>query len=203
MTDTGFTDVYEETSPNGETPPQEVYEPQPQEETRPTEHFARASGADFFTWIARGLGTALVQSGKDVPVGRVISFQAPITGNKLDHLIAHSWIDGLLQPLFRKTGELEGLGAILVLPLLVGAMERSPSAAPMIAELMRPAVYATFSELAPLLRKQKRDDKRIFRTVADLNEEFGLDRDADPFDAFMNAIFGDQTEGQEGEPEAA
>lgn len=191
MSTTDFSDVYEEASPNGEQAPEDTYQQEEvkPEEVRPTEHFARSSGADFFTWCFRGLGTALVQSGRDVPVGRTIAFQAPISGNRLDKLVAHSWIDGLLQPLFRKTSELEGLGAVLALPILVGMFERSPGMAPMLTELLKPAVYATFNELAPILQKQRTDDRRVYRKVANLNEIFDLPKDADPFDAFMQAVF--------------
>jgi hypothetical protein len=208
MSTTEFSDVYEEASPNGrteETPPEDPYAQQEvkPDEVQPTQHFARSSGADFFTWCARGLGTVLIQSGKDVPVGRTIAFQAPITGNRLDKLIAHSWVDGLLQPLFRKTSELEGLGAIIALPLLIGMYERSPGMAPMIGEMLKPAVYATFNELAPILQKQRTEDRRVYRKVANLNEIFDLPKDADPFDAFMSAVFGQPEEPDSDGQEAA
>ena len=194
--ETGFENVTEEdsfgtdASSNGsETYTQPEEKP---EEVKPTPHYPRANGRDLFSWAARALGTVLIQSGKDVPVGRVVSFQAPITGKRIDSLIANTWIDTLLQPLFRKSAELEGFATIVALPLAVASMERSPAMAPMIAQAMRPLVYATFDELAPLLREEKRADRRKYRTVADDPEYkalFGLDRDDDPFEAFMTSIF--------------
>lgn len=197
MEETTFANVTEEetfgdaASTNGS----ESYEPETrpkEDEVPPKPHYPRSNGKDLFTWIARCIGTALIQSGKDVPAGRVVSFQAPITGKRIDGLIADTWIDTLLQPLFRKTEQLEGLGTIIALPIAVSMMHRSPAFAPMIGQAMRSLVYATFDELAPILLEEKKKDRRKYRTIADDPEYkalFGLDRNDDPFEAFMGSIF--------------
>lgn len=195
MVDGPFIDVETEDEPIPQTNGNDTYaqaEEKPEEVT-PRIHHTRTEGSDFWEWAARGVGTFLIQSGKDVPVGRVVSFQAPITGKRIDGLLANTWIDTILQPLFRKTQDIEGIGMIVAMPVLVGLMERQPAMAPMLGQMLRPMVYSTFDELAPIIRKERAADRRKYRTVADDPEYkalFGLDRDDDPFEAFMASVFG-------------
>lgn len=157
----------------------------------------------LFTFAYGGLGTLLVQSGKDVPVGRVLQIQAPIAGPQIDRLIMGSWIDKLLQPIVKIQGTAEGLGALVMLPLLVGAYERNPqlAAVPVFEQIMRASIKSTLTELAPTLKEQQKERQKEAKALADLHdlgeEMFGDITDpearkvamADPIGAMLQMIF--------------
>lgn len=164
-------------------------EPAETPERAPKRNIPRKSGARFFELAATFLGQTLEQTGADMPVGRVVKFQAPITGNKIDELIAHSFLDKWLQPLFSGSEKAEGLGAIIMLPLMVGMVERNPAMMPMLEGIMRSAMQTTLVEMAPVIRKQRAQEKKVFSAVKDLNMLLEIPEGMDPFEAMMASIF--------------
>lgn len=150
----------------------------------------------FFTLVYGGVGTALVHTGTDIPVGRVLQFQAPVAGSRIDEIIAGSWLDKMLQPIVRYQDKAEGAASLLLLPLLVGAYERAPQLAgfPMFEQILRKTVETSLLDMAPILKKQAADKKRAARTVSDLSglgAELGLDGEAmqDPVGAIIGGFF--------------
>lgn len=156
----------------------------------------RHSTETLFTGVYGMAGTALVHTGSDVPVGRVLMFQAPIAGARIDEIIAGTWLDKLIQPLVAYEDKAKGIGSLLLLPILVGAYERQPTLAgfPMFEQIMRSVVESSLMEMAPVLKKQAADRKRAARTVADiqgLGAELGLEGEAmaDPIGAIIGGFF--------------
>lgn len=196
LTDPLFGDVGDEPTPE-ETPgntfdfTDEVKEDSPKEKA-PTVHHARESAKDLITLLYGGFGTALVQTGKDIPVGRVLQFQAPLAGARFDELIANTWLDSLIQPLVRGADKVEGLGSLILFPLLIGAYERNPSIAPVAEGILRQVVRSTLVEMAPILKKREAEDRKAAKAMADLNDvmDFGdMPKGTDPIDAVLAAIF--------------
>lgn len=159
-------------------------------EKRPTASLGKREPlTDLVTFVWGGIGMALVQSHADPPVGRVMQFQAPLAGRKFDQLIAGTWLDALLQPLAKQADKIEGLGALVMFPLLVGAYERNPALEPIVAPILRQVVRSTLVDMAPVLRKQSAEAKKAAETVGNLNDLFDLPPDADPIDAVLMSIF--------------
>lgn len=149
----------------------------------------RASLANMLTLVWGGVGMALVQTGSDIPVGRVMQFQAPMAGAKIEEAIAGTWLDSLLQPLAKGADKVEGLGAIIMFPLLVGAYERNPAIGPMLEPMLRQVIRSSLVDMAPMMKKQKAEEAKAARALAELGEIPGFDKGTDPVDAILSFIF--------------
>lgn len=148
---------------------------------------SRADTTPIFSMAWGGLGALLMRTGADVPVGRTLQFQQDMAGDVLDRLIARTWVDRIIQPLARKTDDVEALGALLALPALVAVIERSDEAAVAMAPVLREAVKANLAAMAPAIKRRKDQEKKYARAVEDLN--LGLPPGADPIDSVLAAIF--------------
>jgi hypothetical protein len=181
---------------------EEEKEPAPEspykgETRKPDRHASRVSGESIlgYGWI--GVGSYLVNKRIDPPVGRVLQLQAPLAGKTIDNIIAGTFIDKLLQPIFAKSEQLEGFGALIALPILVGLVERKPEMAPMVMGPLHDVLGQTLEEIAPLMRKKKTKQRSAARAI-DLNEAFDIPRGADPIEAILSGfIFQDVVEVRE------
>lgn len=158
-------------------------------EKRPVTHVRREPIADLVTFIWGGVGMILEQSGTDAPVGRVLQFEAPLAGRKIDELIANTWLDAILQPLAKQADKIEGLGSVIMFPLLVGAYERNPAIGPAIEPILRQVVRSTITDMAPVLRKQQSDAKKAAEAIKDMSTILDLEDGVDPVDAILSSIF--------------
>lgn len=160
------------------------------EEIKPTPVRSRVGTADLISTIWGGVGTiGLVNTGIDPPVGRMMALQAPLAGAKIDALIANTWIDGLLQPLAQKGDAAADVLAIFAGPLLVAFVERNPDAIPMIEPLLRQVVETSLVEMAPILKKKQRDQRRAAQAMAEVSEAFDIPKDQNVFDSIIGYIF--------------
>jgi hypothetical protein len=160
------------------------------EEVKPQVVHARTKCNDLIAAIWGGIGGfGLVNTRIDPPVGRMMQLQAPLAGEKIDALIAGTWIDNLLQPLARKGDAAADVMAIIAGPLLIGMVERNPETIPMVEPFLRQVVEVSLVEMAPILKKKKRDQRRAAAAMADINEAFDIPSDMNPFDAILSYIF--------------
>jgi hypothetical protein len=188
-----FSDIYVESEP---VRPKQTQSKATQEdvigERAPKKNPPRESAAEVLAFAWGGLGTALVMSERDIPVGRVLQIQAPFAGDQLDRLISHTFVDRLLQPIIRKTGDATGVGALILFPALVGIMERSEASRPMLLNVLRQVIHSNLAELAPLLKKQKTDDLKAAKAVEDLTDFIDMSNyppGTNPIDAIIDGIF--------------
>lgn len=199
MSETETSGIFEDTaSVNGnsddnvfvseEKTPQAPQETTPSER-KPVKNEPRSSASNLIAMAWGGVGMALVQSGTDIPVGRVLQFQAPLAGNKFDELLRDTWLDHVLQPFIKGAETVEGLGAIIMFPLLVGAYERNPSIAPFAEGILREIVSTTLVEMAPVIKAKQTKDRRAANAMKEVNEMFDIPKGADPIDAILASIF--------------
>lgn len=153
-------------------------------ERKPRKRRTPTDGIWSTAWTAGGL--ALQRSGADVPVGRVMQFQAPIVGSVLDEAIEGTFIDTLLQPIAGSGKKFKKLSAVLSLPVLVGIIERSPQTAPMLEPLLREVLREHLVALAAEAKKVRKQEEEYRKAMIDLGMEVG----DDPIDALMGDIFG-------------
>lgn len=172
---------YEETTPT-------EADAEKQERT-PARLIPRTPAADFLSMVYGLVGTGLERSGKDIPVGRVLQFQAPIAGNQLDKLIANTWIDRLLQPLVSKADFMETMGSVVAFPLLIGIYERQPESALVLEPIIRQVIMTNLEAMVPVLKEKQKNERKTAKAIADLNDTFGIDKDSDPVDAVLATIF--------------
>lgn len=202
LTDQIFSGVGEEEVDTGSL--YEGDEPAPKEEwkedkyTPPTK--ARTSGEQVLNTAFFGLGYLLVSRQIDPPVGRTIQFEAPLAAQAIDKAIAGTFIDRILQPLFNKSEQLEGLGAILALPVMVGLYERKPALAPILEPAMLEVVGIAADELVPVMRKHKAKARRNARSLSELTDAFDIPKGTDPRIAILGSFFRD-VQPEEGQPQ--
>lgn len=174
------------------------------EKDAPKRHSGRASGESVLTTIVTIGGGVLVNRRIDPGVGRVLQLESPLLAQRIDKAIANTFVDRLLQPLFRKGDDLEGLGAALALPIMVGIVERKPEMFPMMEPMMEEIIGTVLEEVAPLVRKSKTKRRAAARTLTDINEAFDIPRGEDPIKAVMGFLFMDSAEPTEkGEEQVA
>lgn len=129
-------------------------------------------------WAMAGMG--LQMSGKDIPVGRVLEFQAPAAGPILDAAIKGTFLDKALQPLARSGAKGQALGALVMPPLLVAVIERNPASYNALAPILKVCIYQYMVEMAPVLKAQQRKEREIAEVMGDA----GID-----VDSIIGAIF--------------
>lgn len=71
------------------------------------------------------------------PMARVLDVQAPVAGMILEDTVRDTLADKLLQPLARAEGHGETIFALVGPPLLVGAIQARPEAAPVLVPLLK------------------------------------------------------------------
>ena len=174
LTDDDWKDVYgedEEEQPTPEPPTSETF----LNETKPPDRSgSRVSGEGVLTTVWMGIGSVLVSKQIDPPVGRCLQLEAPLAAREIDKAIAGTFLDRILQPLFRKGDQLEGLGAIIALPVMVGLYERKPQMAMMLEEPMKQVMENVLLDVAPLMRTEKSKLRRSARSMADIHEAFNV-----------------------------
>jgi|SRR5215469_1025310 len=190
-----------DSTPFEEEAPEQPYGDFKEETVPPKKQAARVKGDDVLSYLALGAGTLLVNRRIDPPVGRCLQLEAPLIGVQIDKVIAGTFIDKLLQPLFSKGEMLEELGAVLALPIFVAMIERKPEWTPLLIEPLGQALGKVLEDTAPLIRKKKTSQRRYARSMSDISDAFDIPRGADPIDAILKGfIFQDTFEQETEEP---
>lgn len=161
------------------------------EEKPPKPVGRRKSAASLITGLWGGAGTLMANSGYNVPVGRTLKFQAPLAGTRLDDMLAHTWLDRFLQPLIGNVELMEGIGAIVAMPLLVGAINKNNALiqAPFVGDIFEQIVMASLEEMVPIEKAKKNRRKKSVKAMAELTEVFEFSEDVDPVEQIFNMIF--------------
>jgi hypothetical protein len=176
-----------------ETPPQAIYDAvvsdDDTDETKPKKTTKRESAAFLITGVVGLVGTQLVKTETDVPVGRVLQFEAPLLGRDIDNVLAHTWLDHLLQPLIGTASKIEGIGAALAFPVLVGMYERNEAIGEVVEPLLRDVVSEVLVQMHDVMKSTKRKERAAVRALSDMNEILGIDKDDDPVQAVLESMF--------------
>jgi len=163
-------DIYAEEQ---EAPEQPLYE-EDKLGRRPDRSHLRVSGENLISTVLFAGGGVLVSKQIDPPVGRCVQLEAPLAAREIDKVIAGTFLDRILQPIFRKGDQLEGLGAIIALPVMVGLYERKPHLAPILEEQMKQTLENVMLDVVPLMTRQKAKFRRTARQMSDVHEAFNI-----------------------------
>jgi hypothetical protein len=147
----------------------------------------RRSTAELLASGYGGIGMALTKTGADVPVGRALIAQAPVAGEILDDAIRGTAVDKLLQPIVRVQDRWEAVWALFSVPVLVGALERKPEAAPVLMPMLRSSVESYIIAMAPAVKKQQQRAERVRKTIAEAWPD--MPADADPVSTIIDSFF--------------
>lgn len=161
-------------------------------EVKPRASFRRQSTATVFEFAWSQGGMALVATGRDVPVGRVLALQAPMVGDVLDDAIKGTFVDKAIQPFMRQGQRAKMLGAVLGPPLVVAALERNPELAPTLIPMLRAFLMPMLVEVAKAAKKAKADEKKLLDALEDLGDVLPPEmrrEGVNPVDAIIESIF--------------
>jgi hypothetical protein len=144
------------------------------------------SGIFTFAWGSAG---ALAERTEvDIPVGRIMQFQAPVAGEKFDELIAGTWLDKIIQPFLGKGENGKEIAAILAFPLVVGLVERQPDN-PILAGIGMQMLKTNIRAAAPYFKEQAKEAKQDVAAMADISEIFEIPDGEDPLTYIWQQIF--------------
>jgi hypothetical protein len=170
----------------------------PEPERRPNTRIkpsSRASGSDIISLVWGGAGAFLVRQRLDIPAGRVLQLEAPAAGAKIDELLAGTWLDSLLQPIFKSADKWEEFGALIAFPVLTSMYWRKEELRPMIDPFLGEMALTIMGEVATQQRAKTRKARGNARTMASISEVFQVPKGQDPVVFMMNGIFDMSQEG--------
>jgi hypothetical protein len=173
---------------SGESTPTSPYKEDSDGKGPPKRIAKRASGENLLANALFGLGSLLVRRRIDVPVGVCLQIESPLAAAEIDKVIAGTFIDRILQPLFKTSDNLEGLGAIIALPIMVGTLERKPEMLPMLQPPIMDALEIVLTDMAPLMRKKKTRIRAAAKSL-NLNETYGIAPGQDATEVMFWKIF--------------
>lgn len=176
---------------------------------RPDRSAARISGESVIATAWFGAGALLINKKLDPPVGRILQLEAPLAAKEIDNAIAGTFLDKILQPIFKSASQLETVGAVVALPIMVGLYERKPALAPLLESQMKETLVSVMLDVVPIMNKQKAKFRRTARQLSDMHEAFGIPlkdeqgKKVDPADwLFSRWVFqGEYVDNLEEEPE--
>lgn len=126
----------------------------------PARRRKRAETAELLGMMWGGAGWAAIRLG-DAPVGRAMQLQVPAAGPILEKITADTAIDrALLQPLARNAEAWKDAGALLMLPVAVAVIERSPEMAVVLEPMLRELVLTNAATIVPILQKRQADEAK-------------------------------------------
>lgn len=114
--------------------------------------------------VWQGIATALVLTGRDIPVGRCMSYQAPVAGVMLDKALEGTLPDKLLiQPIAKAGARGGNIAALIGPPLLVGVIERNPQLyeplQPVLKAMMMNYLLEAWPHIKAMQKKEKEAQK--------------------------------------------
>lgn len=175
--------------------------PAPAPRRRPGRPAKRVPTAGLFSGAWGMIGTGLVMTDADAPVGRCMQYQADVVGDALERLTKDTGLDRMLQPIAANTDAAKELGAVIALPLMVAAYERlPPEARPMLEPMMLAAARAHMIAMVPIMKRQQAEEKKWREAAADLGFVTG-DDETDPAQLMLLALFGQTAQPEGGNPE--
>ena len=131
-----------------------------------------------------GLGFLLVRTEADVPVGRVLMFQRDVAGEILQKVTLDTFVDKAIQPFAGRLDELEALGALVGIPVMVGLIERQPEMQAALEPMLRAALQAHFMAMLPVIEKAKKKEAAFAKVAAELGME-----GEDPIGKLLDEMF--------------
>lgn len=157
----------------------------------------RKPANELIEQLAGWIGDNLADYQIDVPVGRVLTLEAPMLGAGLDEAVAGTVVDRwIVQPAINAEERFDKIGAPLGLLLGVAICERRPEMYPVMLPGLSWCVEEMLEDLVDAyVEKAKRKKKKVdaAKKLATLDPMFatifGTSPDADPVRAVLDAIF--------------
>lgn len=168
-----------------ESPDGPIRTPMSTRERKPTRK--RVDASDVWTFFWRFAGHRLEKSEMDIVVGRCLVYQAPVAGAVLEELTKDTLIDKLIQPLARKSAELETAAALFMLPSLLGMLERKPHMAPVLVPMISDAIEIHLHAMVPIVKEERKKKAQRADALRELYPD--APEGTDPVELVLSEMF--------------
>jgi hypothetical protein len=91
------------------------------------------------------------------PMGRLLAIEAPVAGRLLDQPIKGTVIDKMIQPFARAEDGSKAVAALIVPPLLVGAIDKAPGMAEVFLPALRESLAMYLKVAGPQIKRMKEE----------------------------------------------
>ena len=150
----------------------------------------RVSTAETVEDVWTAIGGVAQRTGRHLPLGRYLQWQAPAAGEMIDQALAGSFVDRrFLQPAVKTRGRLDVLAAVIGPPAIILAIEQNPDRANQLLPLLKSAIRSSLPTLLPAMKKAQAREDKVNKAVSEL---FGDDfpPGVDPVDVVLEQMFG-------------
>jgi len=164
----------------------------------------RESAAGIISDTFNGLGGLISRNSRHRPSGILLQWQSDAAGEIIDEAVKDTFIDKLfLQKAVKGKGKLDQVGAILIPPAIVFAIEMNPERLPQLAPLLESSLRNSLPQMAKGIKKARKKKEDNDKAIAELFPE--LEPGEDPIQILMSEMFsgwyssGEQTQQETGE----
>lgn len=163
----------------------------------------RESAAGIISDGFNGLGGLISRNPRHRPSGILLQWQSDAAGEVIDEAVKGTFIDKLfLQKAVRGKGKFDQVGAILIPPAIVFAIEMNPARFEQLAPLLESSLRNGLPAMAKGIKKAKKKQEAQKEAIAELFPD--LEPGQDPIEILMGEMFAgwyseDPGQQQEGE----
>ena len=175
-------------------------------EVKPGGNTKRVSAADSLGDLWSGLGGLLTRLPNHAPSGRLLQFQSQAAGEILDEALKGTVVDRvILQKAVKTRGRFDVLGAVLMPPAIVFAIETNPERASYLIPLLESSLRNALPHMVAPIKKARKREADQAEAIRELFPD--APDGTDPIRELIKEIFGgyftDEETQQESESENA
>ena len=158
-------------------------------ETKPGEkNKKRESAADVISLGFNQIGGLISRSPRHRPSGILLQWQSDAAGEVIDEAVKDTFIDKLfLQKAVKGKGKLDQVGAILIPPMIVFAIEMNPARFEQLSPMLENSLRNALPQMAKGIKKAKKKQEAQKEAVAELFPD--LEPGQDPIQILMSEMF--------------
>ncbi len=149
----------------------------------------RVSAADSLGDLWAGVGGLLTRLPNHAPSGRLLQFQSQAAGEILDEALKGTFVDKmLLQKGVKLRGRFDVLGAVLMPPAIVFAIETNPERAPYLIPLLESSLRNALPHMVAPIKKARKREADQAEAIRELFPD--APEGSDPIRELISEIFG-------------
>jgi len=164
-------------------------QPMKTKEIKPAVNTKRVSAADSLGDLWSGIGGLLTRLPNHAPSGKLLQFQSQAAGEILDEALKGTFVDKmLLQKAVKARGRFDVLGAVLMPPAIVFAIETNPERAPYLLPLLESSLRNALPHMVAPIKKARKREADQAEAIRELFPD--APEGSDPIRELIAEIFG-------------
>lgn len=164
-------------------------QPMKTKEVKPSGNSKRISAADSLGDLWSGIGGLLTRLPNHAPSGKLLQFQSQAAGEILDEALKGTFVDSMiLQKAVKARGRFDVLGAVLMPPAIVFAIETNPERAPYLIPLLESSLRNALPHMVKPIQKARKREADQAEAIRELFPD--APEGSDPIKELIAEIFG-------------